>query len=184
MNRIPARESMVISTPSRPGLKKRLYYQDSGVDSWTVVEIDGEKTSYVVSTLEGTTADPPTENTFPESTPAILKSGNGKFEVRGDGSGKWGPLTFFANGSWSGAVVSGQVVITSPSANSTTGVEVTFPPGRFTNIPEVTLTVYSSAPRDVSVGVREVSATSFTLNMFSTASGPRRVAWIAFDQGA
>ncbi|WP_025780245.1 hypothetical protein [Brevibacterium sp. VCM10] len=127
---------------------------------------------------------PRDNNNFPEAEKAVLESASGTYRVEGDGSGRWGPLTFFPNGSWSGAVVSGQVVITSPSANSTTSVEVTFPPGRFVNIPELTLTAYTSAPRDVSVGVRDVSATSFTINMFSTSSGPRRVAWIAFDQGA
>lgn len=147
--------------------------------------VDGESVAYydTLPTDWETSPSPRDNNNFPEAEPSTLETANKQFQVNGDGSGRWGPLTFNADGSWSGSIVSGQSVITSSSANSTTSVEVTFPPGRFANIPEVTLTVYSNSPRDVSVGVRDVSASSFTINMFSTAVGPRRIAWIAFDQG-
>lgn len=179
---VGSREYVTCSLASRAGLGKRIYSR-YGAGNWTRADLDPGVTA-VRPSFDTPNTTPPTQNSFPDADPAVFRSTNGNVIIRGDGSGNWGPLTFFANGSWSGAVVSGHAIITSPSANSTTSVEVTFPPGRFVNIPEVTTTVYSNSPRDVSVGVRDVSATSFTINMFSTTSGPRRVAWIAFDQGA
>src|SRR5699024_10482427 len=180
---VAAREAVTITLPYREGLGKRVYYRGAGGTNWERQNVAENVTSTPLPTGVAY-FQPPTSNSFPAADPAVLRTTKNTFRVRGDGSGNWGPLTFFANGSWSGAVVSGHAVITSPSANSTTSMEVTLPPGRFVNVPEVTTTVYSNSPRDVSVGVRDVSATSFTINMFSTSTGPRRIAWIAFDQGA
>jgi hypothetical protein len=55
---------------------------------------------------------PPTTNTFPASTPAVLKSGNGAFQVKGDGSGKWGPLTFNADGTMTSTQIPAWVPVT------------------------------------------------------------------------
>lgn len=66
----------------------------------------------VLPTDWATRATPPTVNTFPESSPAILKSRIGGYEVRGDGSGTWGPLTFNADGTMSSSQVPAWVPIT------------------------------------------------------------------------
>ena len=55
----------------------------------------------------------PTTNTFPNADPATLKSTNDKFEVKGDGSGRWGPLTFNPDGTMSSSAVPAWVPITS-----------------------------------------------------------------------
>jgi len=59
-----------------------------------------------------TLAIPPASNTFANSTPGLIKSTIGKFEAKGDGSGKWGPLTFNADGSMSSSAVPAWVPIT------------------------------------------------------------------------
>ena len=51
-------------------------------------------------------------NNFPNSTPSSVKAASGLFEVKGDGSGKWGPLTFNADGTMSSAAVPDWVPIT------------------------------------------------------------------------
>ena len=56
--------------------------------------------------------DPPTTNTFPNADPAVLKSTNDKFEVKGDGSGQWGPLTFNPDGTMSSSQVPEWVPVT------------------------------------------------------------------------
>ena len=180
---VAARETVTITLPYREGLGKRVYYRGAGGTNWVRANVAENVTS---TPLPAGVAyfQPPATNSFPNADPAVFRSTNGNVVVRGDGSGNWGPLTFFPDGSWSGSVVSGQVVITPSGANQTTSVEVTFPPGRFVNIPEVTLTAYTSDPTQVNTAVRDVSAASFTINMFSPGSSARRVAWIAFDQGA
>ncbi|MGP5725838.1 hypothetical protein ACTXOR_08620 [Arthrobacter rhombi] len=55
---------------------------------------------------------PPSANTFPESEPATVKSRIGGFEVKGDGSGTWGPLTFNADGTMTSAEVPAWVPVT------------------------------------------------------------------------
>ena len=51
-------------------------------------------------------------NNFPNSTPSSVKASTGLFEVRGDGSGRWGPLTFNPDGSMSSSAVPAWVPIT------------------------------------------------------------------------
>lgn len=41
---------------------------------------------------------PGDSNTFPTATPSSIASASSTFEVRGDGSGRWGPYTFNPNG--------------------------------------------------------------------------------------
>ena len=59
-----------------------------------------------------TGANPPAVNSFPNSTPGIIRSTAGGFEVKGDGSGKWGPLTFNADGTMSSSAVPAWIPIT------------------------------------------------------------------------
>ena len=51
-------------------------------------------------------------NNFPNSTPSNVKAASGLFEVKGDGSGKWGPLTFNPDGTMSSSAVPDWVPIT------------------------------------------------------------------------
>lgn len=52
-------------------------------------------------------------NDFPNATPSTVVSASNTFQVNGDGSGKWGPLTFNADGTMSSSAVPAWVPITS-----------------------------------------------------------------------
>ncbi|WP_125240660.1 hypothetical protein [Brevibacterium aurantiacum] len=68
--------------------------------------------SLVLQDLGTPGANPPTSNTFPNSTPGLIRSTQGGFEVKGDGSGKWGPLTFNPDGTMSSSAVPAWVPVT------------------------------------------------------------------------
>lgn len=132
-------------------------------------------------------AVPPAVNTFPASTPASIKSRIGGFEVLGNGSGKWGPLTFAANGTMSGipVVKSGIVAITPTAANTPTAHTVTFPGAAFTANPHVVATAATTAPGTIiqGVGVLYESPTSVTIYLTRTNTTPTYVMWVAVGQG-
>src|SRR5699024_6413524 len=99
---VSARETVTISLPVRAGLQKRLDSRATGGSgNWprSVVPADVTVSPAPVGIAAFT---PPSTNTFPNAAPAVLKSTNDKFEIKGDGSGHWGPLTFNADGSMSG----------------------------------------------------------------------------------
>lgn len=48
--------------------------------------------------LDSETTVPAEVNTYPTATPSSIVSASNTFEVKGDGSGRWGPLTFNPNG--------------------------------------------------------------------------------------
>lgn len=60
------------------------------------------------------TGDAPADgNTYPTATPSSVASASGTFQVNGDGSGKWGPLTFNTDGTMSSSAVPAWIPITS-----------------------------------------------------------------------
>src|SRR5699024_8317331 len=127
---------------------------------------------------------PPASNSFPNADPAVLKSTNDKFEIKGDGSGHWGPLTFNTDGTMSGiprmAVGKGETV-TVPSGSAFNTKTVTFPQARLTTSP--TLVVSADTPADalINVGALAVTKYSFTLSVRRTNSTPTGVDWIAME---
>ena len=60
-------------------------------------------------------------NNFPNSTPSSVKASTGLFEVKGDGSGRWGPLTFNPDGSMSSSAVPAWVPITAFASGFSAG---------------------------------------------------------------
>ena len=60
-------------------------------------------------------------NNFPNSTPSSVKAASGLFEVKGDGSGRWGPLTFNPDGSMSSSAVPAWVPITAFASGFSAG---------------------------------------------------------------
>jgi hypothetical protein len=119
LGRVEPREILTVSLPNRAGLKKNLYLKIDGTwrqyslpEETTVMRYPGGLSSY---------KSPPTTNTFPASTPAVLKSGNGAFQVKGDGSGKWGPLTFNADGTMTSTQIPAWVPVTTFTGSASAG---------------------------------------------------------------
>src|SRR5699024_2663425 len=144
---VGARETVTISLPVRAGLQKRLYSRAAGGSNWSrsVVPADATAVPVPVGIADRT---PPTTNSFPNADPATLKSTNDKFEVKGDGSGHWGPLTFHADGTVAGVpkIASGkdvEFVVADPSQSKLATKTITFPEGLFTEPPAVALASHS-----------------------------------------
>src|SRR5699024_4771386 len=181
---VRARETVTISLPVRAGLQKYLYSRAAGSGgkwSATVVPADVTVSPAPVGIAAFT---PPTTNSFPNAAPAVLKSTNDRFEVKGDGSGKWGPLTFNQDGSMSGipkmAVGKGETV-TVPSGSAFNTKTVTFPQGRFTTPPTVVVSADTTSAALVNVGALSVTKDGFTLSVRRTNSTPTGVDWIAME---
>ena len=129
----------------------------------------------------------PTTNSFPNADPATLKSTNNTFEVKGDGSGHWGPLTFGADGSMSGIrkTASGTLDITPTAANTPREVWVTFPVGRFTTPPTVAVSARTTVPgtRVTGVGSGGQTAAGFNAYLTRTDTTTTGFNWIAIEEG-
>ena len=180
---VGARETVTISLPVRAGLQKRLYSRAAGSSgNWSrsVVPADVTVSPAPVGIAVFT---PPTNNSFPNAAPAVLKSTNDKFEVKGDGSGHWGPLTFNADGSMSGLpkMAHGTVVLTPPDDNTTVTAAVTFPTGMFSQPPSVVISADTTVPGTNVLGVSttNITTTSFDAVLRRTNAVASRVYWIA-----
>ena len=177
---VAARETVTISLPYREGVQKKVYVREG--TKWRRNIIPAETT--VADIYTGLIVyGPPTSNSFPAATPAVLKSNVGGFEVKGDGSGHWGPLTFNTDGSMSGipkmAVGKGETVtVTSGGYNTKT---VTFPQGRFTTPPTVVVSADTTSEALINVGALSVTKDGFTLSVRRTNSTPTGVDWIAME---
>ncbi len=108
---LQAFESATLSVARRAGLQKRLYVK-IGTGAWSRIDLSTDATAFILTGPVGVPASLPSSNTFPASTPAVLKSGIGSFEIKGDGSGKWGPLTFHADGTMSSSAVPNWIPVT------------------------------------------------------------------------
>ena len=186
--RVPSRESVVISLPARAGLQKRLYLKSSqGGGAWRRTTVPETTTSVLISEILAGLNTLPTTNTFPNADPATLKSTNDKFEVKGDGSGKWGPLTFNADGTMTGIrkTASGTLDITPTAANTPREVWVTFPEGRFTAPPTVVVSARTTVPgtRVTGVGSGGQTASGFYAYLTRTDTTATGFNWVAMEEG-
>lgn len=134
---------------------------------------------------QDTGSAPADANTFPTATPSLLASASGTFQAKGDGSGRWGPLTFDAAGRMKGAVCAGEVLVTPTGSSGTrTGnAYVTFPAGRFTTAPTVVVSANTTVPGTTVVGVGANGATTagFTAYVARTNNTATGIAWIATE---
>lgn len=188
--RVGARAFPVISLPSRPGIRKRVYYRPAGSSTWARKELEPTEKSFriVLTGWGGGTYNypPPTENTFPVQDPAELRTSNLNFQVLGDGSGKWGKLRVSAGGDVTGVVrtaTGGGISFPTVAANGgSQTVVVTFPSGRFTKTPSVT--AMTSHGRVTPV-VFSISKDGFTFRVWNfTSSEARSVvgSWLALEE--
>ena len=187
---VGARAFPVISLPSRPGIRKRVYYRPAGSSTWARKELEPTEKSFriVLTGWGGGTYNypPPTENTFPVQDPAELRTSNLNFQVLGDGSGKWGKLQVSAGGDVTGVVrtaTGGGISFPTVAANGgSQTVVVTFPSGRFTKTPSVT--AMTSHGRVTPV-VFSISKDGFTFRVWNfTSSEARSVvgSWLALEE--
>ena len=188
--RVGARAFPVISLPSRPGIRKRVYYRPAGSSTWARKELAPEEKSFriVLTGWGGGTYNypPPTENTFPVQDPAELRTSNLNFQVLGDGSGKWGKLQVSAGGDVTGVVRTATGLgVDFPTVAANGGSQttvVTFPSGRFTKAPSVT--AMTSHGRVTPV-VFNISKDSFSFRVWNfTSSEARSVVgtWLAVEE--
>ncbi|WP_423058714.1 hypothetical protein [Brevibacterium linens] len=183
---VSARNELTVSMPKRAGLQKYLYLKSSTQGSQWARHLVGEDvTAFVEGTDQVGQNQLPEVNTFPNATPATLKSRNGNIEFRGDGSGKIGPLSFEANGTMTGIpnMAAGTVIITPTAANTPTRVAVTFPSGKFSSPPIVVVSASTTVPGVTVTGtaVASTSATSFEAVVTRTNKTDTRVNWIAME---
>ena len=188
--RVGARAFPVISLPSRPGIRKRVYYRPAGSSTWARKELAPEEKSFriVLTGWGGGTYNypPPTENTFPVQDPAELRTSNLNFQVLGDGSGKWGKLQVSAGGDVTGVVRTATGLgVDFPTVAENGGsrtVVVTFPSGRFTKAPSVS--AMTSHGRVTPV-VFNITKDSFSFRVWNfTSSEARSVvgSWLAVEE--
>ena len=180
---VGARETVTISLPVRAGLQKRLYSRATGGSgNWSrsVVPADVTVSPAPVGIAVFT---PPSTNSFPDAAPATLKSTNDKFEVRGDGSGHWGNFNVDANGTMSGLIATGEIVVAVDEGGTAKQFTINLPPGRFTKPPVVWAQASTGYPQLVSVGVPvvEITPTTFGLYFYRANTTATRVSWFAMD---
>ena len=145
---------------------------------------DGQAVAYLNALSAGWAAGsvPPDGNDFPEAESSVLQSSSGTFQVKGDGSGHWGPLTMGRNGVMSGLIVRGQVAITPDSANTVKQVTVNLPAGRFSKPPIVWAQLNTGVPHFCSLGVYQPSDTNnFDMFLVRTNTTTTDVYWFAMD---
>ena len=151
--------------------------------SWSV---DAGKPSARYTSLPAnwaTFASPSATNTFPEATSSALESASGTFQVKGDGSGHWGPLTMGRDGIMSGLIVSGSATAYVDTANTSKKFTVQLPPGRFTKPPVVWVQVSTAIPNRAFAGVvkEEIGTTSFGFWFNRHNTTTTSVTWFAMD---
>lgn len=127
---------------------------------------------------------PGDSNTFPTATPSSIASASSTFEVRGDGTGRWGPLTFNPNGTVTGVpkVASGVVRLNVPSDNGRVSATVTLPAGRFTTTPAIQVTARTRWPVVHAATFIDETTTSFVVWARRDTAGPLDVAWTAIGE--
>lgn len=127
---------------------------------------------------------PGDSNTFPTATPSSITSASSTFEVRGDGTGRWGPLTFNPNGTVTGVpkVASGVVQLNVPSNNGRVSATVTLPAGRFTTKPAIQVTARTAWPVVHAATFTDETTTSFVVWARRDTAGPLDVAWTAIGE--
>lgn len=141
---VKAQAFPVLSLPARPDIRKRVYYRAGSSPIWNREELAPETKSFRIELggWSSYTYPPPTENTFPVTDPAEIRTSNLNFQVVGTGAGRWGTMRVSASGEITG--LPGPIVATGggvdfPKVTPTKAqtVVITFPSGRFTKAPAV-----------------------------------------------
>ena len=123
------------------------------------------------------------ESSFTDREPGEIRSAMGGFRVDGAGAGRWGPLEFHADGSMTGPYAAG-IATVEAVANTPTRTTVTFPAGRFQQVPMTVATPFSGVPGTVvqGVSISSVSSTSVDVVLTRTNSVTTSVYWVAVER--
>ncbi|VEW13572.1 Uncharacterised protein [Brevibacterium casei] len=134
--------------------------------------------------LDSETTVPAEVNTYPTATTSSIVSASNTYEVKGDGTGRWGPLTFNPNGTVTGVpkVASGVVQLNVPSNNGRVSATVTLPAGRFTTKPAIQVTARTAWPVVHAATFTDETTTSFVVWARRDTAGPLDVAWTAIGE--
>ena len=141
---VKAQAFPVLSLPARPGIRKRVYYRAGSSSIWSRAELEPTAKSFRIELggWSSYTYPPPTENTFPVTDPAEIRTSNLNFQVVGTGAGRWGSMRVSASGEITGlpgpiVATGGGVDFSKVTPTNAQTVVITFPSGRFTKAPAV-----------------------------------------------
>ena len=175
----------MVKSESRPDRRemreyRQNYYLDSGV---MTVEVGINPLSSFGAPL----GEAALVNTFPQSGNSLLEASSKLFQVRSDGSGRWGSLTFTSTGEVQGLpkvpkVASGWVSVALPGNNAVGTTTVTLPAGLFGTAPNVALSGTTTDPRTQVYSVFEISNTSFQIKAARPGGGTAYINWVAVGE--
>ena len=176
-----ARLFMLKSGPKPDRREMREYRQDYYLDSGVMtVEVGVNPLSSFGAPL----GEAALMNTFPQSGNSLLEASSKLFQVRSDGSGRWGLLEFTNTGEVKGLpkVARGVADVGRVNDGDTASVTVTLPAGMFTTPPTITFTPENAF---LLMTVRDMTENSFRIVAAPTpgktvASGV--IYWIAVGE--
>lgn len=102
-------DSIAPSLAHKPGTPSRTDFHSP---AWGYTEGEPSAHYYELPTDWETYSTPQDSNNFPDGDPSALEAASGLFEVKGDGSGRWGPLTFNTDGTMSSNAVPDWIPVT------------------------------------------------------------------------
>ena len=187
---VKAQAFPVLSLPARPGIRKRVYYRAGSSSIWNREELAPETKSFRIE-LGGWTSytyPPPTENTFPVTDPAEIRTSNLNFQVVGTGAGRWGTMRVSASGEITGLPVpvvatgGGVDFGTVSSGGGAKTIVITFPSGRFTKTPSVSAMTSQGRITPVVFNITKDSFSFRVWNFTSSDAGSVVGSWMAVQE--
>lgn len=151
-----------------------------------VAETNEAARTVIIPSMSGTWPNdraPVSESSFTDQQTGKIRSALGNFQVNGLGEGTWGPLEFHEDGSMTGPYAAG-IATVEAVANTPTRVTVTFPAGRFQQVPMTIATPFSGVPGTVvqGVSISSVSEASVDVVLTRTNSVTTSVYWVAVER--
>lgn len=167
LDRVPVGVENAIRFFAQSATKPRI--QDMQFIGFNYKDLGGNRWLIYAKTWVPMFTGPQRTNTFPQSGNAILESASRLFQVRSDGSGRWGSLEFTNTGEVKGLpdvpkVARGKVDLGTFSRDESKARTVTFPTGVFTKTPTVVLNSFHGW---IIVKVRNTTTTKFDIHSWT-----------------
>ena len=189
----PHRSELLVTVPDIPqGVTGVAFFaarqtsEPVRTDLHWVAEINEAARTVIIPSVSSTWSNdraPVSTPSFTDQQPGEIRSALGNFRVDGLGAGTWGPLTFHEDGSMTGPYAAG-IATVEAVANTPTRTTVTFPAGRFQQVPTTVATPFSGVPGTVvqGVSISSVSSTSVDVVLTRTNSVTTSVYWVAVER--